>query len=318
VGSTYTAPKRGKSPNDHFRSGEFLDSTFPFEGREESLRKIVQNRLLRPILKEINQVERGMSLSTNAPVSAILFGPPGTSKTKLAKLIADHLGWPRLDIDPSHLFKGGLAQIQSESNRLFNMLAALDRTVVFFDEFDEMVRERTSERADLVSRFLTTAMLPKLTRIAEERKIVFLLATNHIEIFDFAISRPGRFDMLLPVMPPSLHEKFASEKFKGAERRLRPLLSLRNRASMLKYADILQALTFDEFNELYKSIKHLRSPKSWMREMDSAWSKATLNRVQAIPKDDQKQETLLQFYRKQCRDITRLQRGNDASPRKSA
>jgi hypothetical protein len=316
VGSTYTAPKRPAKSSDHFKPSEFLDSTFPFEGKEESLRKVVQDRLLRPILKEIHQVERGVSLSTNAPVSAILFGPPGTSKTKLAKLIAIHLGWPRLDIDPSHLFKGGLEHIQSESNRLFNMLAALDRTVVFFDEFDEMVRERTSARADLVSRFLTTAMLPKLTRIAEERKIVFLLATNHIEIFDFAISRPGRFDMLLPVMPPSIHEKFASEKFKGAQRWLRPLLSRRNKASKLKYADILQALTYHEFSELYSSIKQLRSPASYMNAMDIAWSKATLNRPHAIPKDDEKKETLFQFYRKQCRDITRLQPDRDGSSRK--
>jgi hypothetical protein len=151
-------------------------------------------------------------------------------------------------------------------------------------------------------------MLPKLTRIADERKIVFLLATNHIEDFDFAISRPGRFDMLLPVMPPTLSEKFSRKQWKGMKTRLRPLLLVKPpKHDVLTYADILNALTFDEFDAFYESTKNTRGVVSLKKKIDKAWAKATLNKPHEIPQDRSGEtETLLGFYRRQCHEIARV------------
>jgi ATP-dependent 26S proteasome regulatory subunit len=97
-------------------------------------------------------------------------------------------------------------QIQAEADRIFSMLAEAERVVVLLDEFDEMVRER-QEASEVLSRFLTTAMLPKLAAISKRRRIVFIVATNFIDHFDIAIRRPGRFDALLQVMTPTAQEK---------------------------------------------------------------------------------------------------------------
>ena len=169
-----------------------------------------------PIAQHAGEVENGRDLPSGVPISAVFFGPPGTSKTQLAKHIAVFIGWPLLGVDPSHLVRRGLDQVQAETNTLFSMLADLERVVVFLDEFDEMVRERAAERSEVLSRFLTTAMLPKLTQIYDRRRIVFIMATNHIEQFDFAIRRPGRFDLLLQVMPPTLQAKRLFQKGWGA------------------------------------------------------------------------------------------------------
>jgi adenylate kinase family enzyme len=307
VGSTYEAPKEHYSDIDEFNPREFLDSVFVIDGEKTSLRLTVQNKLLRPILRNISEVKRGEKLPKETPIAAILFGPPGTSKTQLAKLIAQHLGWPRLDIDPSHLFRSGLENIQSESNRIFNMLAVLERTVVFFDEFDELTRERTSERSDMISRFLTTAMLPKLSRIADQRKIVFLLATNHIEDFDFAISRPGRFDMLLPVMPPSLDEKFRAPKWSGFKEKVQSILekevSPKGTKGAMKVREILEALTFDEFKALFEATKDV-GPKDIKSAIERAWQKSTLAKARTSPLD--KSKTLLDFYDNQSKRFVRL------------
>ena len=80
---------------------------------------------------------------------------------------------------------------------------------MLLDEFDELVLDRSEPMVDTSSRFLTTAMLPKIAALASRRRIVYLLATNHIERFDDAISRQGRFDLVVPVMPPSLYAKLA-------------------------------------------------------------------------------------------------------------
>jgi SpoVK/Ycf46/Vps4 family AAA+-type ATPase len=82
----------------------------------------------------------------------------------------------------------------------------IDRTVVLFDEIDELVREREDEH-DAFGRFLTTSMLPKLAELWEQRKILYFVATNHIKYFDRAITRSQRFDALILVSPPSYHRK---------------------------------------------------------------------------------------------------------------
>lgn len=187
-------------------TSDFLDSNVDTGDSSESLKKVVDKFVL-DIAKNSAAISSGRPLHDPPAMSAIFFGPPGTSKTHLARMVAKYLGWPYLAIDPSHLVRDGMDKVQSQANRLFNMLAAAEQIVVLFDEFDEMVRERGAVGVEAISRFLTTTMLPKLTTINERRKIVFILATNHIEQFDFAISRLGRFDRIIQIMPPTGAEK---------------------------------------------------------------------------------------------------------------
>jgi SpoVK/Ycf46/Vps4 family AAA+-type ATPase len=77
-----------------------------------------------------------------------------------------------------------------------------------FDEIDELVREREQEN-DAFGRFLTTSMLPKLAELWKRQKIIYFVATNHIEFFDPAIIRAQRFDALIHVPPPSFTKKLS-------------------------------------------------------------------------------------------------------------
>jgi predicted ATPase len=138
--------------------------------------------------------------------SAILFGPPGTSKTTLIRAMADAIGWKYVEIHASHFVKEGLAQVQKTADDIFKQLSELDHTVVLFDEIDELVRERDMEK-DAFGRFLTTSMLPKLAELWDARKILYFVATNHINYFDSAIIRSHRFDALILVSPPSFQVK---------------------------------------------------------------------------------------------------------------
>ena len=138
--------------------------------------------------------------------SAILFGPPGTSKTTLARCLAGAIGWDYVELHASHFVADGLPNVQRTADRIFSRLMELDHAVVLFDEIDELVRERDLE-PDAFGRFLTTSMLPKIAELWEQRKIVYFIATNHIGYFDQAITRSQRFDALLLVSPPSFQKK---------------------------------------------------------------------------------------------------------------
>ncbi|HEV2491913.1 MAG TPA: ATP-binding protein [Terriglobia bacterium] len=138
--------------------------------------------------------------------SAILFGPPGTSKTTLVRLLADIIRWQYVEIHASHFVAEGVTQVQKTADTIFRQLSELDHAVVLFDEIDELVREREMEK-DAFGRFLTTSMLPKLAELWDARKILYFVATNHINYFDSAIIRSHRFDALMLVSPPSFKAK---------------------------------------------------------------------------------------------------------------
>jgi hypothetical protein len=70
------------------------------------------------------------------------------------------------------------------------------------------VRERGGGN-EAFGRFLTTTMLPKLTELWKQRKVIYFVNTNHIRSFDRAITRSQRFDALILVSPPSTSAKVA-------------------------------------------------------------------------------------------------------------
>src|SRR5262249_51787126 len=151
-------------------------------------------------------------ITVRARRSALLFGPPGTSKTSIVKALAKKIGWPFLEINPAHFLNEGLERIYVRADEVFEDLMDLSGVVVLFDEMDALVQKRkdedkTSERLDVTRQFLTTSMLPKLSKLYERGGVLFFMATNYQSEFDEAIKRPRRFDLLLCMAPPPWRAK---------------------------------------------------------------------------------------------------------------
>jgi SpoVK/Ycf46/Vps4 family AAA+-type ATPase len=263
-----------------------LDSVVKHSGKRQSLSKILTERLVDPLVAGRPTLEMGRALPRGSPTSAILYGPPGTSKTELAKLIAGALGWPLLALDPSHLTRRGLDRVHAEANIIFRMLEHSERIVVLLDEFDELVRERESS-GQLESRFLTTAMLPKLAALSRERRLVYLVATNHLEQFDAAIRRPGRFYLIVPVMPPTTEAKLgkwpalasAVAKIKEAD----PGAATRARQG-------LRDLTYLEAEELAGAIATANKVPEQIKMITAAADACTLHQP-VLPQEDTRDPT---------------------------
>lgn len=271
----YLSPGQPKSNLEEF-APNFLDCPIKGGHRSQLLRTVLFKNFVSPIAKEARKVEDGGSLSSATPMSAIFFGPPGTSKTELTKQISEFMRWPLLTVDPSYFVRNGLDRIQAEADRLFNMLAASERIVVLLDEFDEMVRDRTLS-TEILSRFLTTAMLPKLATINKSRRLVFIVATNYIGSFDLAISRRGRFDVVIQIMPPTFMEKL--KRWPKVEKRLEKF----NMTQDKDIKDNIARLTFDEFKALVPRLLKANNSDAIRRDVETAAGNCTMNAKLDIP-----------------------------------
>ena len=260
---------------------EFLDSSVKIMDRgkvkQRSLRNFLWDGFVKPLWDESEDIAKGRTFSRKTPRSAIFFGPPGTSKTELSQKIADFLGWPLLAIDPSHLLRNGMDGIQAEANNIFRILEQTEGVVVLFDEFDELVLERGSPKAETFSRFLTTAMLPKLASIHKRATIAFIVATNNVGDFDIAIRRQGRFDRLVQVMPPT-HDAKMTKKDWGVSKI--DVASTLRRLKVNVSLDIKQKigdLTYGECDDFATDLAGATSKKSVVSILENHWSRCTLN-----------------------------------------
>ena len=215
--------------------------------------------------------------------SALLFGPPGTSKTSLAEAIAERLGWPFVELSPTDFLRGGMDGIYKQVNDVFEDLSDLYGVVILFDEMDALVQSREggpdngagiagSGQLDVTQKFLTTSMLPKLLKLRKQARTVFFMATNHQRDFDPAIKRAGRFDLLVPMGPPSLAEKkrglegvgwFQANENPTHRNRIRQLF--RDFTDDPETAERLERFTYNEMTEFFEYLRRMHSSDDNLR-----------------------------------------------------
>ena len=146
------------------------------------------------------------------PGAILVYGPPGTGKTTIAKLIAQELNelevvqdpgeqWRFLELTPADFAREGSDRIVACAEKLFSQLRHVRRCVVLMDEMEEFLRVRSPD-SDKESRLVTTAFLPLLQEVVSSREIILVVATNFVGTIDPAMTRRGRFDLILPLGPP--------------------------------------------------------------------------------------------------------------------
>lgn len=164
------------------------------EGAKQELIEAVEWPLKYPDLFDV--------LSTKPPRGIMLFGPPGTGKTMLAKAVATESEANFISIKGPELFSRYVGESERAVRETFRKAKQAAPTIIFFDEIDSMASERGSSVDAHSTERVVSQILTEIDGVEELKDVVIVAATNRPDIVDPALLRPGRFDRLIYVRPP--------------------------------------------------------------------------------------------------------------------
>ncbi|KAJ3025948.1 ATP-dependent zinc metalloprotease FTSH 4, mitochondrial, partial [Rhizophlyctis rosea] len=133
----------------------------------------------------------------------LLFGPPGTGKTHLARAVAGEAGVPFFQMSGSEFDELYVGVGARRVRELFAAAKKKAPCIVFIDEIDAVGSKRSSKDQSYMRQTLNQ-LLVELDGFAGGEGVIFIAATNTPEALDKALVRPGRFDRLVPVPLPDV------------------------------------------------------------------------------------------------------------------
>ncbi|KAF8007084.1 hypothetical protein BT93_K1170 [Corymbia citriodora subsp. variegata] len=143
-------------------------------------------------------------IGTHPPRGVLLFGPPGCSKTLMARAVASEAGLNFIAVKGPELFNKWVGESEKAVRSVFAKARANAPSIIFFDEIDGLANIRGKESDGVsVSDRVISQLLIELDGLQQRVDVTVIAATNRPDNIDPALLRPGRFDRLLYVGPPN-------------------------------------------------------------------------------------------------------------------
>merc|ERR1719348_1182099 len=144
-----------------------------------------------------------LRMGITAPRGLLMYGPPGCSKTMIAKALANESGLNFLSIKGPELFSKWVGESERAVREVFRRARQVKPSIVFFDEIDAIGGARGGGAGKVGDRVLAQ-LLTEMDGVEGLQGVTVVAATNRPDMMDTALLRPGRLDRVVFVPLPDL------------------------------------------------------------------------------------------------------------------
>ncbi|MCK5659876.1 MAG: CDC48 family AAA ATPase, partial [Methanosarcinales archaeon] len=165
-----------------------------------------KQQLMEAIIWPLKYADAFSTINIKPPSGMLLFGPPGTGKTMLAKAIANESAANFISIKGPELLSKYVGESERAVRDTFRKARQASPAIVFFDEIDSLAPARGGSESHVTER-VVSQILTEIDGMEELSDVTILAATNRPDMVDPALLRPGRFDRLVYIPPPAVEDR---------------------------------------------------------------------------------------------------------------
>ncbi|SBT70365.1 AAA family ATPase, putative [Plasmodium malariae] len=165
------------------------------------IKKIIKDKIVNVILRPdlftgLNRAAKGI----------LLFGPPGTGKTMIAKWVASSCKCSFYNVNTSSLFSKYIGETEKIVTSLFKCAEVDNPSILFFDEIDSFLGMRKKDEDDTTIR-IKNQLLQMIDGINTKKDVMIVIigATNRPDMIDDAALR--RFNKRVYIPLPDLQAR---------------------------------------------------------------------------------------------------------------
>ncbi|KAI5628884.1 spermatogenesis-associated protein 5, partial [Silurus asotus] len=163
----------------------------------------VKLKLKQAVEWPLKHAEAFCRLAITPPKGVLLYGPPGCSKTMIAKALANESKLNFIAIKGPELLSKYVGESERAVREVFRKARSVAPSIVFFDEIDALAVERSSSSGSSgVADRVLAQLLTEMDGIEQLKDVTVLAATNRPDMIDKALMRPGRLDRIVYVPLP--------------------------------------------------------------------------------------------------------------------